>query len=80
VLIIATVLPYLGFPIQLFLISLVVELQIILEGIYKLMDKKGDVTKMDIKKVFGNLQIFGKKLADWWIESPNFINKLNTWN
>ncbi len=54
--------------------------ELIMEGIYKLMDKSGDVTPADIVKVFGNLQIFGKKVSDWWFQQPDFNNKLKTWN
>jgi hypothetical protein len=54
--------------------------ELILEGINKLMNKKGDVTKKDIEGVFGNLEVFNKKVSDWWIQRPNFEDELETWN
>ena len=39
-----------------------------------------DVTQTDIERVFGDLELFGRKVSDWWINNPSFSIQLKEWN
>lgn len=39
-----------------------------------------DIDERDIRRVFGDLTIFNKKVANWWIDNPDFNNLLSSWN
>jgi len=39
-----------------------------------------DVSKKDIERVFGYLEMLGRKVSDWWKSNPDFSRQLNDWN
>ena len=46
----------------------------------ELMNKDGPVNEHDIRTVFGDLTLFGEKVADRWINHPDFKKLLTKWN
>ena len=44
------------------------------------MDRPGLITEHDIRTVFGDLTLFGTKVADRWINHPDFKELLSKWN
>lgn len=51
------------------------------DGMIELMDKKtSEIREQDIRDVFGDLTLFGVKVADQWINHPKFNELLSEWN
>lgn len=50
------------------------------DGVLELISINRDIDERDIRRVFGGLTIFNKKVADWWIGNPDFNNLLSSWN
>ena len=48
--------------------------------VLELMAIDRDVTQADIEKVFGDLELFGRKASEWWTSNPNFLTLLRNWN
>ena len=50
------------------------------DGVLELMSINRDIDERDIRRVFGDLTIFNRKVADWWIGNLDFNNLLSSWN
>lgn len=50
------------------------------DGVLELMSINRDIDERDIRRVFGDLTIFNRKVADWWIGNPNFNSLVSSWN
>jgi len=51
------------------------------EGIISLMElDKDNIDENDIRQVFGDLEIFGGKVSDWWIEDANYKYNIARFN
>jgi hypothetical protein len=50
------------------------------DKILELMSINRDVNRADIEKVFGGLELFGRKISDWWTSNPDFSTQLREWN
>ena len=50
------------------------------DGMIELMNRPGSITELDIRTVFGELTFFGEKIADTWINNPDFKKLLSDWN
>lgn len=50
------------------------------DGVLELMAIDRDVTPADIDRVFGDLEILGRKMTDWWKNNEDFSKQLREWN
>ncbi|MBA7539550.1 hypothetical protein ES705_31830 [subsurface metagenome] len=50
------------------------------DKILELMAIDRDVTQADIERVFGDLELLGRKVSDWWKSNPRFSKQLEDWN
>jgi len=50
------------------------------DKILELMAIDRDVTQADIERVFGDLELFDRKVSDWWKSNPRFSEQLDKWN